>query len=121
MDLTLISAKHTLATDVKYNQVKCQILDRIDALRLRDGKYKFDANLLNLVCELVEYLIVKSDKVDKKALVLDIMNDIFGLSDYDKTAVGNSIEFLHKSKLIKKVSYFKLFCTGLREFLGKKK
>lgn len=121
MDLSIISAKHTLATDVKYIQVKRQIIERIDMLGLRDSKYKNDTNLLNLICELIEFLIVKSDGVDKKVLAINVIDDIFVLTEDEKITVGNSIEFLHKNKLIKKVSYYKLFCIGIQEFFLKKK
>lgn len=120
-DLSLIVPKHSLAVDVKHSEVKAKIMARVVELGLQQGKYKMDTNLLNLITELIEHLICKADGVSKKELALDIMETLYGLSADERLALGNSIEFLHSNKLIKKVSIYKLFKTSVKEWLGKKK
>jgi hypothetical protein len=109
-----------LLVDYKYTEAKNQIINRLGELHLCDGKYKNDNQLLNLICELVEHLIVKKDKIVKKDLVIDIYLGLFGLTDDEKQTLENNINFLWSNSMIKKVSMYKLFKTGIKEWFRKK-
>lgn len=120
-DLSLISLKNNLLIDSKYNEVKSLIINRINQLGLTDGKYKLDPEFTTLVCNLVEHLVSKKDKISKKQIAIDVINSMFNLSDEELVLLGKNIDFLcSQNGLIKKVSYYKLFKTGLKEFLFKK-
>lgn len=122
MSLALVPLKHNILLDVKVAEIKSSIITRINDLRLTDIKYKLDAEFLTLVCNLVEFLVHKKDGISKKDLVLEIFRDIFGdgFSDADLSTVSKNIDFIHANKTIKKVSWYKLFKTGLMEWFRKK-
>ena len=74
---------------------------------------------LLLICNLVEHLVNKKKyKIDKKVLVVEILNQLFTLNAVEKANVESNIEFLWNNKNIKKVSAFKLFCVGVKEYFG---
>ena len=120
--LSLVCVKNQLGVDIKRNEAKKRILDRITELGLTNNTYKNNQEFLLLVCNLAEYLIIKKDKVSKKEIVLDVINQLFNLQPHERQAVESNIEFLHESNMIKKVSKWKLFCAGIKElFFSKKK
>ena len=65
-------------------------------------KYKFDAEFLLYVCNLIEHL-VGSNKIDKKKLAISILNSIFTLNLNEIEVLSSLIEFLHSNQLIKKI------------------
>lgn len=119
--LSLVPVQNQLGVDIKRNEVKRKIIERVTELGLNNIHYKFNQELLLLVCNLAEFLIVKKDKVDKLAIVLDVFDTLFGISVQDKAIFESNINFLHQSKMIKTVSRWKLFCTGIKELFFKKK
>jgi hypothetical protein len=121
MDLSLIPLKNNLLVDAKYNTVKQTIIERIVNLGLQDAKYKTDNEFLSLVCNLIENLITKKDKVSKQNLAIDILHHLFNLTDEEKEIARKNIDFLcSQINIIKKVSYYKLFKTGIKELFFKK-
>jgi hypothetical protein len=120
VDLQIIPLRNNLLVDFKYNEVKSKIIARLNELNLNQNQYRLDNEFLTLLCNLIEHLVIKKDKLDKKALAISIMADVFGLTEEEKTAVSNNIEFLCGNKMIKKVSFYKLFKTGMREYFRKK-
>ena len=119
--LSLVSIQNQLGVDIKKNDVKQKILSRVTELGLNNSNYKNNQELLLLICNLVEFLLKKKDKISKKEMVLDILNTLFNLQPQEIQAYQSNIEFLHQSKMIKQVSKFKLFCVGIKELLFKKK
>jgi hypothetical protein len=119
-ELQLIPLRNNLLVDYKYTEAKNQIINRLGELHLCDGKYKNDNQLLNMICELVEHLIVKKDKIVKKDLVVDIYLALFQITDDEKKTLENNINFLWSNAMIKKVSIYKLFKTGIKEWFRKK-
>lgn len=117
--LELISITPNLAIEVKINTIKERIVNRLIELKLTDQKYKMSQDILLLVCNLAEHLI-SSKKINKKQLVVDVLNATYVLSATEKQLVEQSIEFLHSNGAIKKLSKFYLFCCGVYEFFSKK-
>jgi hypothetical protein len=62
----------------------------------------------------------EKDKIDKKELAFNVMREVFGASEEDCLIIGKNIEYLHTNKIIKKVSYYKLFKATFAEFFKKK-
>ena len=119
--LSLVAVQNQLGTDIKRNEVRKKIIERVTELGLNNVDYKHNQELLLLVCNLAEFLIVKKDKIDKSAMVIDVFDILFGINPQDKAMIISNINFLHQSKMIKTVSKWKLFCAGLRELFFKKK
>ena len=119
-DLSVISIKNGLFTDYRFNEVKLAIVKRLTDLNMIQLKYKLDNEFLTLLTNLIEYLVVKKDKIDKKSLALEIMKTYFAATDEDLEIIGKNIEYLHNNRVIKKVSFWKLFKSGLCEWFKKK-
>lgn len=118
-NLELVSITPSLALEVKTNEIKTKIIERIVELKLTDSKYKLSQDVLLLVCNLLEHL-VRDKKIKKKELAVEILNGLYVLNATEKQIVENSIEFLHSNKAIKKLSRFYLFCCGVYELFFRK-
>lgn len=119
-DLSVITIKNGLFTDFRFNEVKLAIVKRLTELNMIHLKYKLDNEFLTLLTNMIEYLVSKKDKIDKKSLALEIMKDFFAATDEDLEIISKNIEYLHNNKVIKKVSFWKLFKAGLCEWFKKK-
>lgn len=122
MDLSVIALRSNLLQNHKYLETKTAIITRLQELHLNDGKFKIDSEMLVLVCNLIEHLIIKKDRISKKDLAVDILDTLFGLTDEEKASISSNIEFVHSNGMIRRISQYKLFKTGLKEWVfGKKK
>ena len=98
----LVIFKNVLHKNKTENDIMNIILKKVSLLNDDLKKYKFDGEFLLYICNLVEHL-VGSNKFDKKKLVLNIVGSIFNLNLNETEVISNLIEFLHSSKLIKKI------------------
>lgn len=64
---------------------------------------KLNPELILLVCNLVEEGAEKKFNIDKKDLVMKVMDNIFKYTEVEKRQIDDQIEFLHSTKKIKKV------------------
>ena len=119
-DLQIIPLKNNLLVDWKKQDIKTKIISRVNELNISLAHYKNDNEFLVLVCNLVEYLIVKKDNINKKEIVLSVYNDLFGLTSDEQETLKNNIDIIHLQKKIKKVSMWKLFKCGVYELFKKK-
>lgn len=120
VDLSIIPIKNSLAIDVKRAEVKTKIIERINQLNLNLAIYRLNNEFLLLVLNLIEYLVVKKDKINKKELAIEILDELFHFNNQERETVSNNIEFLWNNKSIKKVSYWRLFKAGICEYFFKK-
>lgn len=120
-DLSIIPIKNTLFTDFRFNEVKTAIVNRLTELGMIELKYKLDNEFLTLLVNMIEHLVLKKDKINKKELALGIMRDFFSANEDDLAIISKNIEYLHSNKVIKKLSYWKLFKAGLCEYFFKKR
>ena len=121
MPLEIVSLKNNLLLDWKTQEAKSQIITRINELKINNPNYKTDNEFLVLVCNLIEYLIVKKDKIDKKQICVSVYKDLFGLTPEDEESLKRNIDFIHANKSTKKVSKWKLFKDGFNEYVTAKK
>lgn len=116
----VVPVKNHLLKNLKVDEVKREIIERIQKFPNYNA-YKNDVEFLLLVCNMIEHLIIKKDKIDKKQLLIEIYKQVFNNVTLDDVkALEQNIEFLHANKKIKKVSYYKLFKTGLLEWCKKR-
>lgn len=118
--MELIPLKNNIYKDVRLIQLKNAIFGRIQELNLTDKKYLQDPEFVLYVMNIAEHLVYKKDGINKKDLLLTIAKDSFGATEEEVQAMSKTIDFLHINKSVKKVSYYKLFKVGLKEWFRKK-
>ena len=82
---------------------------------------RLDVELTCFVCNLVENGTTKKGAgVDKKALVLELMTELFSLNVSEQQQVKSQIEYLFSNKMIKKIPFSKLIYGNLLGWIKKK-
>lgn len=119
-NLELVSVTPNLGCEIKIQEIKQKVIERLAELKLNDVKFKNNNDVLLLVCNLVEHM-VKQKKIKKKEIVLDIIQTVYNPTAAERIIIDGSIEFLHSNKAIKKLSKFYLFCVSAYEYLFKSK
>lgn len=120
-DLTeIIPAKNHLFKSLRVNDIKEAVIKRIQSFP-NYAQYKNDVEFLLLVCNMLEHLVNKGEKINKKDVLVEIYKQVFtSLSPDEQKAIEQNVEFLWNNKKIKKVSYYKLFKTAIWEWVKKK-
>ena len=120
MSLNVVPLEKNILIDWKKNEIKSKIISRVNELNIPISNYKNDNEFLTLVCNLTEYLIIKKDYINKKDLVISVYNELYGLTPEETETLKNNIDIIHLQKKIKKPSFYKIFKTGINEWLKKK-
>jgi exopolyphosphatase/pppGpp-phosphohydrolase len=122
---TLVKPKNELAKRIKICKIVAKIIEELSKLPQEDLKdMKNNPELIKYVCNLVENLISKKYKPNKKEIVLDILKRVIpGFSTNDEKLISDIIEFLHQNKDIKKIRWVKLLgkysIIALKWFIAK--
>ena len=123
MSLEIVSLKNNIKYDFTVNDIKNKIVNRVNELGLNNIKYKHDNEFLVLICNLIEFLVKKTDKINKSDLCYTIFCEIFDLdrsNDDEKLMLKHNINFIYDNKSIKKISKWKLFKCSVSEYFKKK-
>lgn len=116
----MIQPQNSLKTSIKFNEIKNIIVERISKFdNLQE--YKLDIEFLKLIASMIEFQVKKTYGIDKKDLLLKIYEQSFqNLTDEEKQTIIKNLEFIFENKHIKKLSYWKLFVCGIKEWIKKK-
>lgn len=120
MSLDLIPIKNNILKEVRFNEVKQVIVARLHELKLIENRFLRDPEWVSYVMNIIEHLVVKKDGIDKKELIFSIAKDVLGATPADLEALEKSMIFLLSNKAIKKVSFWKLFRCGVKEWFSKR-
>jgi hypothetical protein len=95
---------------------KLKSIDNLDAL-------KGTVQITSLVCRCVEELVKEGNpnKVDKKTMVLEILNEVFKLTPVETALIGKSIDYLIESGGIVRAGWFKRAYKTVKAFFFTKK
>lgn len=102
VDLSLLKPKHSLKKSQLSN-------DLLVVLRQKIAEYpathqlKSCQEFILFCCKLIENLIQKKDKIDKKQLVLDVFKQLFSLQPPELLVLDATVEFLWNNGLICKI------------------
>lgn len=97
----LVVFKHSLHKHKTEAEVGSCVIQQISLLGDLK-KFKFDCEFVLYVCNLVEHL-VSNNKLNKKAIVLNVISSVFNLNLNEVEVISQMIEFLHSNNLIKKI------------------
>jgi len=114
--MDLIPLRNNLFHDVRLNEIVEKICDRLLELKLINKKYIGDAEFILYLMNMIEHLVSKKDGIDKKELLISIFKNKYNADAGEVILIEKIIEFLHKNKSVKKVSYYKIFKTCLKEW-----
>jgi hypothetical protein len=70
---------------------------------------KFSPDLILYLMNQLELLVNKSDGIDKKEVILDILKMVFNLNEPELKLADDLIEFIHSNNLIIKRGIFRFF------------
>lgn len=98
----LINKKHGFKKDVKIKQM----LDFINKdINKNPKRTKSDINIVLRVCNLVENIVDKKDKIDKLDIVIEAFKLIFAsMTPQEIESLKNTVQFLLDSNLVKKIN-----------------
>ena len=112
--------KNSLVKDQKTNDLIVVVKDKLQYLPPNLLLYKTNTEFILYVCKLVENVILNSDGVNKKELVLKIMREVVGGNDIECKLVGKIIEFLHSNNMIQKIKVVKKFKNSVLSWIKKR-
>lgn len=88
-------------------------------------KYKYNLDVLEKICNLVESEFNSKkkaeEKINKKEKVLEIIAHFISLNDEDKRIIAENIEHLHNTGRIRLVSNKRILIEVVKSFLGNSK
>lgn len=102
VDLSLLKPKHSLKKSQLSN-------DLLVVLRQKIAEYpathqlKSCQEFILFCCKLIENLVQKKDKIDKKELVKDVFKQLFNLQPPELLVLDATVEFLWANSLICKI------------------
>jgi hypothetical protein len=106
VDVDLVSLKNSLIKDQRIADINIVVKDKLQSLP-NSVSYKNNSEFILYVCKLVENIIVKSDNINKKDLVLSVLRACLALNDAEVKVAGDIIEFLHSNGMIQKIKQLK--------------
>lgn len=118
IDVDLINPKNNLLKVQKFADVLALLKQKITEYPPTHILKQCNEFLL-YVCKIVENLIVKADKVNKKDFVIDLFKALFGLNDIECKVLGSSIDFIHSNGMISKVKTSKKLWACVKKRVSK--
>lgn len=121
-----IKPQNQLYKEAKIAKVKQRALEALTNFPDVIRKDKHNMELLLMVCNIVENSITNTGKkdrmkIDKKVLVIEILNSLFGdLRPDDITTIGKNIEYLVDNNQIQKFSPWIIVTSTCIDWLKKK-
>lgn len=108
-----ILIKNSLKKHVLFYQSIEKLVEKIKLEIPELEQVRLNPDLTVLLCCVVEEVIPKSSDLDKKLLVVSVLDRLFTLTDDEKTVIEGQIQHAYDEKLIKKASFWKKTFTLL--------
>ena len=115
----IIPLKNNLLADQKYADAVALIVNRIRALP-NFMKYRGDAEVLLLICNLIEHITKDDIKIDKEGMAIDALTQIFTLNPTEIDVAKATIKFLDNHNRIKQLNMVYVAGKGCMAYLKKK-
>ena len=117
-----IKAQNSLRIDQKKTKIKNEIIEKIKSAGFSNlDNLKNDNELLSLVMNLIENLIKKKYKIDKKELLLDIYGELYpNLNQEEKMNIIKNHQFLFENGFLSKLATTTYLFNFLKNLIIKK-
>lgn len=108
MDLNkMVPLKHSLKTSVKFQSISNEIVEKLKLIGDIDGNSKLSIELINFICNIIEYLVKHKYRINKENLLIFSLKRVVELTSEEEEIIKNTIKYLHDNKLILKVTKLK--------------
>jgi hypothetical protein len=94
--------------DKKTNDLETLLTQKIYLLSNFE-KYKFNLDLVKFLCNQIEILVSKSDNIDKKLILINVMIRVFSLHQQEIELIDHMVEFIWENEIITKKGYMCFF------------
>jgi hypothetical protein len=116
--LPTVKIKNSIKIFTKTNVLIDQLIKHIQTIPNYQN-LKNDIELIEYICQLVEQMIKKgnsdkTNKIDKKQLVLTVLQQLFALNPSEILSIANQIEYLVINGIIKKKALISKLCDCLK-------
>lgn len=104
-----------LKTLDKVGEISKVVVDKIHSIPRFNEELRNDLELILHVCNIIEneFKQTPTKSIDKKQIVIDILDKIFSLKPEEKQQLERHIEFLHSNNQIRKISYLEKIAFNL--------
>ncbi len=103
--------KKKLKTLNKIGNLTKLLVEKIHEMPRFNEELRNDIELILYICNIIENEFVQTPTktIDKKQIVIDILDKIFTLRTEERVQIDKNIDFLHSNGQIKRVNYFEKF------------
>ena len=103
-----IKLRNRVKDHFHYEHIYQSICEEIRKIPEVEKNFKLNPEITLIVCLVVENMVGKEMKIDKKALVIKALSEVFNLNEEEKVQTEDQIEFLFNNGDIKKIHVPKL-------------
>jgi hypothetical protein len=119
VNVDLINPKNNLLKSQKFSDILALLKQKI-AEYPPNHILKQCNEFLLYVCKIVEEVVVKGDKINKKEFVIDLFKQLFSLNEPESKLVSSSIDFLWSNGLISKIKTSKKLWNMIKKAVSSK-
>ena len=119
VNVDLINPKNNLLKSQKFSDILALLKQKVSEYPPNHILKQCNEFLL-YVCKIVEEVVVKGDKINKKDFVIDLFKQLFSLNDSECKLVSSSIDFLWSNGLISKIKTSKKLWNMIKKAVSSK-
>ena len=120
VNVELINPKNNLLKVQKFSDVLTLLKQKVAEYPTSHILKKCNEFLL-YVCKIVEEVVLKSDKINKKEFVIDLFKQLFLLNEPECKVIGSYVDFLWSNGLICKIKTSKKLFNFVKKSILLKK
>ena len=118
--MEIIKFKNSLLKVCKISEITKAIVTQLKEKNLDLNGGRFDLELTTYICNIVENELVDSEKDKKVEIIVNIIGQLYVLSNEDKNIITAQIEYLVNNKKIKKIKTSKWIWRSTSNWFIKK-
>ena len=111
--------KNNLNSHVIEQNLQSDLIAKINAIP-NINQLKLDLELTLYCANVIENLVKKKNKINKKQLVINILSNVFPLTAEEQLLLGGQLDFLNTNKKIKALSTMKYIGRSVLAWVEKK-
>jgi hypothetical protein len=116
----LVKTQNSLRCEQKKSKIKNLIIDKVKEFENLET-YKLNSEFLTFICNIVENIVKKKYKINKKEIVIEVYDKIFTNITYEeKLQICKNIDFIFDNNLITKIPLFKQIFEYFKTYVKKK-